>query len=166
MSDICHIKNEFISKIKKGNGNHQFNILIVDDDKTIANIFAEILKQRGHNVTIASESISCINKCQNNHYDIIFMDFHLDNLDGVDITDLIKNMNPVKSIIFAFTGDDSNKSIKKFREIGMDGALIKPLNFELINKLMNSLESRNDIDKRVVKLMREIKIKRQLIIFS
>jgi len=140
-----------------------FKILIVDDDNDIAESFAEILKNRGHNITVANEGISCLGKCQNCHYDIIFMDFHMNNVDGVDTVDLIKNVCHEKSIIFAFTGDDSNFALGKFRDIGMAGAIIKPLDIDLINKLMTSLEIRNEVDMRVVK---NIKSKRQLFVFE
>ena len=44
------------------------------------------------------------------------------------------------ALIFAFTGDDSKSALKKFKEIGMIGAIIKPIDINIINKLMNSLE--------------------------
>ncbi len=143
-----------------------FKILIVDDDNDTAESFAEILKNRGHIVTIANEGVTCLGKCQNHHYDIIFMDFHMDNVNGVDTTDLIKNICHEKSIIFAFTGDDSNFALSKFKNIGMAGAIIKPLDIDLINKLMTSLEIRNDIDTRVIKSIKNIKSKRQLFVFD
>ena len=125
------------------------------------------MKNRGHNITLVNESVSCINKCQNNDYDIIFMDFHLNDLNGVETTDLIKNVCFVKSLIFAITGDDSNNAITKFREIGMDGALIKPLDVEIIDKFMNSLEFVKSTDKTMLKLIKNlnIKFKNQLFIF-
>jgi len=142
---------------------HSFKILVVDDDNDVAESFSEILKYRGHDVTIANGSISCLGKCQNWHYDIIFMDFHMDNIDGVDTVDLIKNVCHEKSIIFAFTGDDSSVALNKFRNIGMVGAVIKPLDIDIINKLMASLEVRNETDSRVIK---NIKSKRQLFVFD
>ena len=142
-----------------------FRILIVDDDNNMAQMFSEILKMRGHSVTIVNEGALCINKCHNDFYDIIFMDFHLEDLDGVNVTDVIKNVCNTKSLIFAFTGDDSGQSVAKFKDIGMTGALIKPLDINLINKIMSSLESRNDIDKKVVYVCAEYKYGHQLILF-
>lgn len=170
MSDVCYSKNSLTNKLKQGTVRQQFKILIVDDDVNIAETFGEILKDRGHIVTVVNESVSCINKCQNYNYDIIFMDFHLDDIDGAEITDLLKSVCSNFSIIFAISGDDSNTAIKKFKEVGMDGALIKPLDIDVINKLMNSLEIRGgEIDKRVVKAMGNttgIKMKKHLIVFE
>lgn len=158
--------NHQINKLKNQNYKQQFKILIVDDDNDIAETFGEILESRGHNVTVINEGISCVGKCQIYHYDIIFMDFHMDKINGVDVTDLVKNICNNKSLIFAFTGDDSNDALKKFENIGMDGAIIKPLDIDLINKLMNSLELRNSIDKRILKCIKNIRSKRQLFVFD
>lgn len=163
MSDISRL---YSLKNNKCVPKQQFRILIVDDDDNIAESFAEILTERGHCVTIINESLKCVNNCKNNQYDIIFMDFHLDRMNGTDTTELIKDIYNYKSLIFAFTGDDSNMAISKFRDIGMDGAIIKPLDIDLINKLMNSLEVKHDIDRRVIKSIKDIKLKKQLFVFN
>lgn len=155
-----------ISKNSKHNVRQQFKILIVDDDQMLAESFAEILKIRGHNITVANEGVSCVSKCQNSEYDIIFMDFHMDDINGVDVTDVIKNVCRNNSIIFAFTGDDSQMALTKFKNIGMDGAIIKPFDIDTINKLMNSLELRTTIDKRVINAIKELKTRKDLFIFQ
>lgn len=165
---ICSA-SKLINRLKSSNSKHQFKILIVDDDLETAEAFGEILKTRGHNVTVTNEAISSVGKCQNCHYDIIFMDFHMGgtgDIDGVGATDLIKSCCYSKSLIFAFTGDDSRVALSKFQNIGMDGAIIKPLDIDLINKLMNSLELRNDLDKRVIQNIRDFKNRKQLFIFD
>jgi CheY-like chemotaxis protein len=160
------LDKEYINTTKKYTEKQQFKILIVDDDIDLAASLSEILQERGHNVTITNEGISCISKCQNSNYDIIFMDYHLADINGIDTTDLIKNSCSVKSLIFAFTGDDSIAALSNFKNIGMDGAIIKPIDIDIINKLMNSLEIRNTVDNRVVKIMKDLKIKKHLFVFD
>ena len=92
--------------------------------------------------------------------------FHMDDINGVDVTDVIKNVCRNNSIIFAFTGDDSQMALTKFKNIGMDGAIIKPFDIETINKLMNSLELRTTIDKRVINAIKELKTRKDLFIFQ
>lgn len=153
-------------KLTGSNQKKYFNILIVDDDVEIATFFGEILQNRGHDVTIVSEGTSCIGKCQNHHYDILFIDFHMENLNGVDIVGLIKNTQLRQSIVFAFTGDDSIAAITRFKSIGMDGAIIKPLDINLINRLMTTLELRKDFDKHIVKSIKNYNFKKQLFVFN
>ena len=176
---VCYSKEEFFDKSKQilnkeETKRRQFKILIVDDDTNIANTFGEILEYRGHDVTIVNEGIKCISKCQYNYYDIIFMDFHLtddeleyDETNGAEVTDLLKTVCSVNSIVIAITGDNSNSAIDKFKEVGMDGALIKPFCIDTIDKLMKYLESMREISKdRNYKMLKTINNKlNNLIIF-
>lgn len=155
-----------ISITKSKQNKQKFSILIVDDDELISETFGEILSSRGHNVVTVHDSASCINKCQKQNFDIIFMDFHMENVNGVDMTDLLKNVCNNKSIIFALTGDDSKKALEQFKNIGMDGAIIKPLNIDLIDKLMNTLEIRTGIDKYIMKTLSISTRGNQLILFD
>lgn len=132
-------------------GKKQFNILVVDDDEYVASTLTEILTKRGHTVTYLTEGLSCISKCQYTYYDIIFMDFHLDDMNGVDVIDVLKEVSKISPIVFAFTGDDSSDALYRFKNIGMVGAIIKPIDISIINKLMNSLELRKELDNRIIK---------------
>lgn len=143
-----------------------FNILIVDDDCDTANSFGEILSSRHHNVTIINDVVTCISKCQNQQYDIIFMDFHMDKINGVELTELIKKLFNAKSLIFAFTGDDSNNAIQQFKNIGMNGAFIKPIDIDLINNFMNILEQRNNLDIKLLKTVKFLRRQKNFILFD
>jgi len=124
---------------------NKLNILVVDDDITSLELFKEILEFRGHNVTAVNEGVRCISNLQNNYYDIIFLDYHIGDIDGVDLADCIKDVFKHKSLIFAYTGDSSLSALNRFKIIGMNGALIKPLNIELIDSIMSTIE-KNDIN--------------------
>lgn len=154
-----------INKIKQLNCKNYFKILVVDDDNFIAESLGEILSDRGHSVTIANESMTCLGKCQSTEFDIIFMDFHLTDYNGANTTDLLKNVCKIKSIVFGFTGDDSKSTITEFMKMGVDAAIIKPIDIELIDKLMIILETCTKLDKSVLKNVLKNKQK-QLFIFD
>lgn len=117
-----------------------FNILIVDDDEQSSSLFKELLELRGHTVCSINEGGQCISKCQHNSYDIIFLDYHLEDINGVDLADFIKDIFKSKALIFAYTGDFSSQALSDFKNIGMQGAIIKPINPDLINQVMLSIE--------------------------
>ena len=116
------------------------DILIVDDDKSALKYFEKILQLRGHNVTIIDEGIRCVSKCLDNHYDIIFMDYHIDDITGDELTSIIKDDYSNNSKVFAYTGDKSKNAIESFKHSGMIGAMIKPVNIELFGEIMYILE--------------------------
>jgi CheY-like chemotaxis protein len=153
-------------KIKKHDQRKIYKILIADDESDISNLFRNLLEQRGHNVTFVFDSIDCINKCQNAHYDIIFIDLHMKQFDGIYTTDLIRELYGKQSLIFAFTVDNSNNALNDFKVCGMNGAVIKPFDIELINKMMNSIELIESVNKEKLSYMKKIKSNNKLFIFD
>ncbi|MFT5783246.1 MAG: DNA-binding response OmpR family regulator, partial [Candidatus Krumholzibacteriia bacterium] len=66
------------------------NILIVDDEKPIANLLAQTFTQEGHVVDSAKDGIDCMNKMATFMPDVVIMDIMMPKLDGVDTTRLIR----------------------------------------------------------------------------
>ena len=128
----------------KYNKQNKLNILIVDDDINSSELFKEILEMRGHNVITLDEGVKCISKCLYDTFDIIFVDYHIGDIDGVELTDCLKDVVKTKSLIYAYTGDNSNQSIQLFKNVGMNGVFIKPININIINKFMSELENKNN----------------------
>lgn len=129
------------------NKKRSFDILIVDDDKETSEMFKDILEMRGHTVTTIYEGVKCISTCKSKTYDIIFMDYHIEDIDGVQVTDFIRDIYKTNSIIFAYTGDSTYNAIEEFKKTGMVGALVKPVDPELINNIMRTIEERKCIDR-------------------
>ncbi|AYV81788.1 MAG: hybrid sensor histidine kinase/response regulator, partial [Harvfovirus sp.] len=129
-----------------------FSILIVDDDVDVAENLKILLELRGHNIVIVDDGMRCITHCKDRerHYDIVFMDYHMEGLDGAQVTDIVKS-DEKKTLIFAYTGDSSQKAIDDFKQVGMDGAIIKPIDVMSIEMLMTRLEHACILDQSVIK---------------
>lgn len=127
-------------KLHEQKGKKKLNILIVDDDEDGAECLKNILELHNHSVQIINDSIRCIASCQNNKYDIVFMDYHMDGLDGSQLTQILKEQQLVNTIIFAYTGDNSKSVICSFKDAGMNGAIIKPINLEAFELLLSHIE--------------------------
>jgi CheY-like chemotaxis protein len=125
------------------NNKKKLDILIVDDDTNSSELFKELLSLRGHNVSSIDEGVKCISTCMKNKYDIIFLDYHIGDIDGVELADCLKDVLKSDALIYAYTGDNSPEAIKRFREIGMNGAIIKPINFKTINNILIDIEQQN-----------------------
>src|SRR5271156_2220316 len=98
---------------------NKLDILIVDDDELPRESLKDIIKVREHNVTTLDEGLKCVNRCYEKKYDIIFMDYHIkdmdDELNGVDITKLVKECFDNETMVYAYTGDSSTEAIKTFK---------------------------------------------------
>lgn len=118
------------------------NILVVDDSDINAEVICELLKQRGAYTTMALDGRSAVeifSKSGLYFYDAILMDVAMPVMNGMEATKLIRSLErkDSKSIpVFAMTGNVFKDDIEKCREAGMDGHIIKPVDFvELIHKL-------------------------------
>ena len=129
-----------VSEIYNYDKKKNLNILIVDDDQEASKYFKKILEMRGHTVITLDEGIRCVSKCLDNHYDIIFMDYHIEDINGDEVTTIIKDDYSNKSQVFAYTGDKSDDAIESFKQSGMSGAIIKPINMDLFDEVMTTLE--------------------------
>lgn len=143
-----------------------FNILIVDDDENIANNLKILLNSRGHNVTAVYDGIKCISRCNDTetHYDIVFLDYHMHDIDGLQVADIVR-CDKKKTIIFAYTGDSSEKALENFKNVGMNGVIIKPIIVSSIDMLMNKLENSVILDKNAISFLAR-KSYRSILIFD
>jgi CheY-like chemotaxis protein len=125
----------------------------VDDDLDAGNMLKQLLEFRGHHVTVIDEGSRCITHCNLFRYNIIFMDYHMQGLDGAQVTDIVKKNNldcfDCPTLIFAYTGDNSKKAIETFRKVGMDGVIIKTVSVADFEILVMNLEWRLKLDKKI-----------------
>ena len=129
----------------------KLNILIVDDDENSRESLRYILSSKGHNITTLDEGMKCVSRCSNIKFDLIFMDYHINDLDGTitgtDITKMVKECFEIDTPIYAYTGDNSRDAINDFKRNNMKGAFIKPVNPSLIYNFLqiNEEEENNNI---------------------
>lgn len=141
-----------IYKINK----HRLKILIVDDDDNARNSLKDLIELRGHKVITLDEGMKCVNRCSENTFDIIFMDYHIGDLDGdihgTDIVGMIRDCFGINCPIYAYTGDNSNEVISNIKSQNMKGAFIKPVSSELINDFFNIIEKNINDNKQLKKM--------------
>jgi len=109
------------------------SILIVDDDKSILNIFTKIFQRKGYFVTVAEKGQEAIEKIGLGDYDIAFIDLSLPDMEGDTLFPLIKNSSP-KTLKIMLTG-------KTWLQTSIEGAdvfLEKPINLEKLLSISNT----------------------------
>jgi CheY-like chemotaxis protein len=129
----------------------KLQVLIVDDDINVANLLKEYIELRGHIVTIVDEGVRSITLCSDNKYDIVLLDYHLKGIDGVEVANIISDYIHEKTLLFAFTGDNSKQAINKFQINNMDGVIIKPVDIAAIDILLTNIENIVDSKKELLK---------------
>lgn len=119
-------------------------ILYVEDDVLSREVMQALLT-RGmgyHNVTIFENSIDFMNKLAAlpSKPDVIFLDIHMEPLDGFAILSLIRQNETFRSTkVVALTASVMNEEVKKLKEAGFNSVIAKPLDIDLFPKALHRI---------------------------
>lgn len=103
-------------------------VLVVDDDRTNQIVTSQILKHLGCELKIAKNGVEAVACCQNEKFDLVFMDCQMPIMDGYMATQKIRGtQNPNRSTpIIALTANALVDDSQKCLQAGMDAHLPKP----------------------------------------
>ena len=115
-------------------------VLVVDDNLVNREVAGEILKKSGCKVDLASDGLEAVFKAKKGNYDIIFMDIQMPEIDGIEATRQIKQLNLANQPwIIAMTAYSMKEDEEKFLKMGLDDYLAKPIRArQLIEKVKNN----------------------------
>ncbi|MBF0552099.1 MAG: response regulator, partial [Deltaproteobacteria bacterium] len=123
-------------KQEKRHGSDTFagkRALVIDDNRTAREIFAEMLRAQKLEVRLAASGEAGLAELENaspeHPYDIILMDWKMPGLDGIETSRRIKNLPhlPVAPKIILVTAYARDEAVKDAERAGLDGLLIKPV---------------------------------------
>lgn len=119
------------------------HILIAEDSEINASIIYNYLTDLGHNVDIATDGNTALYAMHKHHYDVVFMDVHMPNLDGIEATRQWRKLEkeqmslttplPIIAITAKATSEDKNQCI----EAGMNGFLTKPVSAQQLADVLD-----------------------------
>lgn len=102
------------------------NILVVDDDKSLANTFKLVLQSVGFNVDTAITGLQALYKINRKKYDLVILDINLPDMLGDEVAEKIRETSSEMNIIM-ITGYSSFKDDLKEEELGIKEVLMKPI---------------------------------------
>jgi len=115
-------------------------ILLVDDIEINREIVMLMLKDTGVGIYCAESGTEAVKmfSAEEGIYDLILMDIHMPEMDGIEATINIRNMKGGQNIpIIAITADVLASNVENYLKAGMNGHIGKPVDFE---RLISTLE--------------------------
>ena len=106
------------------------NILVVEDEVSIANLIRMSLKKAGYNCTCVYDGKEAADLLENKDYDLIILDVMLPYIDGFELMEYIRPLNI--PVIF-LTAKNSVSDRVKGLSMGAEDYIIKP--FEVVELL-------------------------------
>jgi CheY-like chemotaxis protein len=103
-------------------------ILLVEDDKFLRELYAEILRNEGYEVTDEKDGEAGYTEMVKGGYDLVLLDVILPKIDGFSILTKLKTGNapllPNKAVVI-LTNLDHSGPMAKAEELGISGYLVK-----------------------------------------
>lgn len=116
-------------------------VLIVDDTAVNIKVETKMLEKYQIQVESASSGENAIKMVQQKEYDLIFMEYMMPYMDGVETTQKIRELGEKYSYlkivpIVAMTGDTFEDSKKIFESVGMNAYIEKPVVRKKLHKIL------------------------------
>lgn len=111
--------------------------LVVDDNKVNTMVVASMLEQFSIQVTEVYSGKAAIEKERLEEFDIIFMDYLMPEMNGIEATEEIRKLGKAKRpIIVALTANEINELKGRFEQAGVDDIMVKPLELEAVCQIL------------------------------
>lgn len=111
--------------------------LLVEDNEINQRVAGKLLEYAGIEYDIAEGGNEAVTLVANNEYQIIFMDVHLPDIDGLEATRTIRTMEAGSSVpIVALTASEDEETKKRCFDAGMNDMLTKPIKQGLLYKAL------------------------------
>jgi PAS domain S-box-containing protein len=119
-------------------------ILVVDDNRDAAASLVLVLRTTGHETLTVHDGASALEAAEKYRPEVVLLDIGLPTLNGYEVCRRVRKQPWGKDVvIIALTGWGQHGDRLKSREAGFDGHVVKPVSFDVLMELLDSLPSRN-----------------------
>ncbi len=115
--------------------------LVVDDEPMNLVVAMGMFKDYGLITETADSGREAVEKCRKKHYDVVFMDHMMPEMDGVEAMKLIKQdaVGKKDMIVVALTANAVSGAREMFLREGFDGFIAKPIDIMEFERTMKKL---------------------------
>ena len=110
-------------------GGPQVRILVVEDERKVANFIRQGLAEEGHTVEVAADGAAALDLLEGPPYDLVVLDLMLPKVDGFEILKLARARR-LTTPVLVLTARDSVADKVRGLDLGADDYLTKPFSFD------------------------------------
>jgi two-component system, OmpR family, response regulator ChvI len=106
-------------------------IMLIDDDPSISFLFTEYLKSAGmvvESFTDPEKALTHFVESEYRHYDLVITDIRMSNLNGFEIYQQLKSLDPNLRVLFVTALDIAQEITTLLPEVKLSQFIIKPVN--------------------------------------
>ena len=124
-------------------------ILIVEDERQMAEVLRRGLTEEGHAVDVARTGPDGLAMAISGNFDVVVLDVMLPGLGGLDVTRRVRSAR-VRTPILVLTARDTNADVVAGLDAGADDYLMKPFSFDVLLARVRALARRGPAEHGVV----------------
>jgi len=115
-------------------------VLIVEDDKVMADSLALMVQVLGWEVQFAHSVLGAVRLAHIDPPTLILLDLHMPNMDGMDVLTYVKHDTATKnSAVVIVTVDDDPQTMQRARDGGAMDYLVKPVSLAQIEDVLKRI---------------------------
>lgn len=123
------------------------NILIIEDEKSVANVLKAYLEKDKYNVSVCNSGMEALEVFKEIDFQLVILDLMLPDIDGEEICKIIRRTSDV--YIFMLTSKASLNDRIVGLDIGADEYLIKPFSPRELTARVNALFRRINTSEKI-----------------
>ena len=126
--------------VKDGTETEEIRILLAEDNAINALLTRTLLEADGHVVETVEDGVLAVEAMKSSHYDLIFMDMRMPNMDGLEATRKIRAMDHVSKglPIIALTANAFDDDRNACFDSGMNDFMTKPVSAEELSEMVRT----------------------------
>ena len=127
-----------------------FDILIVDDNRDLAQNIQDVFDAQGYGTAIAFDGRSAIELCRQREFDLVLIDIQLPDMDGLRLQEQLAELTPAEYLII--TGHSSVESavavVNRRQILGYE---TKPVDLDHLRALIHQISERKQAEEELKK---------------
>jgi CheY-like chemotaxis protein/HPt (histidine-containing phosphotransfer) domain-containing protein len=126
--------------------NHPLRILLAEDNVVNQKVATSLLNRIGYRADLAANGLEVLDALKRQHYDVIFMDAQMPEMDGEEATIAIRQRWPAteQPRIIAMTANVLHGDRERYLALGMDDYVPKPVSISDLSRALLASHARTD----------------------
>src|SRR5258705_2257239 len=134
-------------------------VLVVDDERSMRELLAIMLKQAGHEVTVAEGGEQAIEVIKGEPFDLVITDLRMRKVDGIGVLRATKEHSP-STVVLVVTAFASTEPAVEAMKLGAYDYITKPFKLDEIRLTIgNALERKRLLEENLA-LRRQLRQER------
>ncbi len=118
-------------------------ILVVDDEQSMRDFLAIMLKKEGHDIVTARNGTDALKAVQAEIFDLVISDVKMPGIDGIDVLKAVKDVSS-ETVVIMITAYATAETAVEAMKLGASDYVIKPFKIDELKLIINnSLEKRH-----------------------